>query len=138
MTDDLDDELRIAIMRLARRMRLERADEDVTDGQLSVLFVLTKHGAQTLGALSEHERVTPPSMNRTVNALENNGLIVRESSPDDGRKVLITLTDRALALVAETQRRRVAWFSRQLASLSAAERGALDAAAPILRTLADS
>ena len=127
MTDDLDDELRIAIMRLARRMRLERADEDVTDGQLSVLFVLTKHGAQTLGALSEHERVTPPSMNRTVNALEN-----------DGRKVLITLTDRARALVAETQRRRVAWFSRQLASLSAAERGALDAAAPILRTLADS
>ncbi|HPM51489.1 MAG TPA: MarR family transcriptional regulator [Rhodoglobus sp.] len=138
MTDDLDDELRIAIMRLARRMRLERADEDVTDGQLSVLFVLTKHGAQTLGALSEHERVTPPSMNRTVNALENNGLIVRESSPDDGRKVLITLTDRARALVAETQRRRVAWFSRQLASLSAAERGALDTAAPILRTLADS
>ena len=138
MTDDLDDELRIAIMRLARRMRLERADEDVTDGQLSVLFVLTKHGSQTLGALSEHERVTPPSMNRTVNALENNGLIVRESSPDDGRKVLITLTDRARALVAETQRRRVAWFSRQLASLSAAERGALDAAAPILRTLADS
>ena len=107
MTDDLDDELRIAIMRLARRMRLERADEDVTDGQLSVLFVLTKHGAQTLGALSEHERVTPPSMNRTVNALENNGLIVRESSPDDGRKVLITLTDRARALVVETQRRRV-------------------------------
>jgi len=138
VTDDLDDELRIAIMRLARRMRLERADEDVTDGQLSVLFVLTKHGAQTLGALSEHERVTPPSMNRTVNALENNGLIVRESSPDDGRKVLITLTDRARALVAETQRRRVAWFSRQLASLSAAERGALDTAAPILRTLADS
>ena len=138
MTDDLDDELRIAIMRLARRMRLERADEDVTDGQLSVLFVLTKHGAQTLGALSEHERVTPPSMNRTVNALEKNGLIVRESSPDDGRKVLITLTDRARALVAETQRRRVAWFSRQLASLSATERGALDTAAPILRTLADS
>ena len=125
-------------MRLARRMRLERADEDVTDGQLSVLFVLTKHGAQTLGALSEHERVTPPSMNRTVNALESTGLIVRESSPDDGRKVLITLTDRARALVAETQRRRVAWFSRQLASLSTAEREALDAAAPILRTLADS
>jgi len=138
VTGDLDDELRIAIMRFARRMRLERADEDVTDGQLSVLFVLTKHGAQTLGALSEHERVTPPSMNRTVNALENNGLIVRESSPDDGRKVLITLTDRARALVVETQRRRVALFSRQLASLSAAERGALDAAAPILRTLADS
>lgn len=138
MTDTLDDELRIAIMRLSRRMRLERADEDVTDGQLSALFVLSKHGPQTLGALSDYERVTPPSMNRTVNALEQGGLVTREASPDDGRKVLVTLTARAVALVAETQRRRVAWFSRQLATLTDAERDALSTAAPILRTLADS
>lgn len=138
MPDDLDDELRIAIMRLSRRMRLERADEDVTDGQLSALFVLSKFGPQTLSGLSEHERVTPPSMNRTVNALERDGLVTREPSPDDGRKVLVRPTERAAALVLETQRRRVAWFSRQLALLSDAQRDALNSAAPILRTLADS
>jgi len=138
MTDALDDDLRLAVMRLSRRMRAERAGDDVTDGQLSVLFVLWKEGAQTLGSLSEHERVTPPSMNRTVNALVAAGLATREDSPDDGRKVLIRATEAGVEVAQETKRRRVAWFARQLASLSPADRATLDAAAPILRELADS
>ena len=134
----MEDELRIAIMRLSRRMRLERVDRDVTDGQLSVLFVLHKHGPQTLGSLSEFDRVSAPSMNRTVNRLEEHGLVVRESAPDDGRKVLIDLTDAGRSVVTETKRRRAAWFSRQLAGLTPDERAALEAAAPLLERLADS
>lgn len=136
--DSRGDDLRIAVMRLARRMRLERAGNDVTDGQLSVLFVLWKEGAQTLGSLSEHERVTPPSMNRTVNALVEAGLVTRATAPDDGRKVLIEATDAGAEIAKETKRRRVAWFDRQLSSLDESERAALDAAAPLLRRLADS
>ena len=119
-------------------MRAERAGEDVTDGQLSLLSVLWKDGPQTLGSLSEHERVTPPSMNRTVNALVEAGLITRESSPDDGRKVLLQMTDAGLEIVRETRRRRVAWFARQLATLTPDQRASIDAATPILRELADS
>lgn len=134
----MEDELRIAVMRLARRMRLERVDGDVSDGQLSVLFVLHKHGPQTLGALSEADRVSAPSMNRTVNRLEETGLVARGSAPDDGRKVLIDLTDAGRAVVTETKRRRAAWFTRQLAVLTPDERAALTAAAPLLERLADS
>ena len=125
-------------MRLARRMRLERGGSDVTDGQLSALFVLHKHGPQTLGSLSEYERVTPPSMSRTVGALEGDGLVSRTPSPDDGRKVLIEITGAGQAIVQETKRRRAAWFSTALAALSDEQRDALDAASPILRELADS
>jgi DNA-binding MarR family transcriptional regulator len=138
VTEELEDDLRIAIMRLSRRMRAERAGEDVTDGQLSVLFVLWKDGAQTLGSLAEHERVTPPSMNRTVNALVDAGLVTRDSSPDDGRKVLIQSTEAGLEIARETKRRRVAWFARQLATLPPDQRAIIDAATPILRELADS
>jgi DNA-binding MarR family transcriptional regulator len=138
MSDDLDDQLRIAVMRLARRIRLERAELEVSDGQLSVLFVLWKEGAQTLGSLSEHERVTPPSMNRTVNALVEAGLATRSTAPDDGRKVLIEVTEAGAEMVQETRRRREAWFARQLDSLTSDERAALDAATGILRRLADS
>jgi len=134
----LDDDLRIAVMRLSRRMRLERVDGDVTDGQLSVLFVLTKHGPQTLGSLSEHDKVSPPSMNRTVNRLVESDLVTRTASPDDGRKVLIDITAGGREIVTETQRRRAAWFSRQLDLLSTSQRAVLDDAAPILRELADS
>lgn len=119
-------------------MRLERAAVDVTDGQLSVLFVLWKEGAQTLGSLSDHERVTPPSMNRTVNALVEAGLVTRSAAPDDGRKVLLEATDAGLEIARETKRRRVAWFATRIAELDPAQRAALNAAAPILRTLADS
>ncbi len=134
----LDDDLRLAILRLSRRMRLQRSDADVTDSQLSVLFVLLKEGPQTLGSLSEHERVTPPSMNRTVNCLVDAGFVTRSSSPDDGRKVQIDATLAGLDVARETKRRRQAWFARQLEQLDATERATLDAAAPILRRLADS
>jgi DNA-binding MarR family transcriptional regulator len=137
-TPHLDDDLRIAVMRLARRMRLERGGSDVTDGQLSALFVLAKYGAQSLGSLSEFERVTPPSMSRTVGALEGDGLVTRTASADDRRKVLIEITPAGLAIVQETKRRRAAWFSTVLAALTDEQRDALDAAAPILRELADS
>ena len=138
MPETSDDDLRLAILRLARRTRAERAGEDVTDGQLSVLFVLWKEGAQTLGSLAERERVTPPSMNRTVNALVEAGLVTRDSSPDDGRKVLIQSTEAGLEIAKETKRRRVAWFARQLATLTPDQRAIIDAATPILRELADS
>src|SRR3954468_1109296 len=138
MATSSDDDLRIAVMRLARRMRLERGGSDVTDGQLSALFVLAKYGPQSLGSLSDYERVTPPSMSRTVGALEGDGLVTRTASPDDGRKVLIEITDAGLALVQETKRRRAAWFSTVLAGLTKQQRAALDVASPILRELADS
>ena len=137
-TQHLDDDLRIGVMRLARRMRLERGGSDVTDGQLSALFVLVKYGPQTLGSLSDFERVTPPSMSRTVGALEGDGLVTRTASADDRRKVLIEITPAGLAIVQETKRRRAAWFSTALAALTDEQRDALDVATPILRELADS
>lgn len=138
MTDDTSDDLRIAVMRLARRMRIERVDGDVTDGQLSVLFVLAKHGPQTLGSLSEHDRVSAPSMTRTVGALVDAGLVTRTVVPDDGRKVLIGLTDAGTRIVTETRERRAAWFTRQVADLDPEERRVLLAATPVIRALADS
>ncbi|MFZ2965070.1 MAG: MarR family transcriptional regulator [Rhodoglobus sp.] len=132
------DELRMAVLRLGRRLRLERAPGDVSDSQLSALFVLWKEGPMTLTALAERERVTPPSMNRTVNGLVEAGLVARSGSADDGRKVLIEATGAGAALAQEIKRRRAAWFSRQVATLDDAERAALEVAAPILRRLADS
>jgi DNA-binding MarR family transcriptional regulator len=135
--NELAHTLRQTVLRLARRVRAERADSAMSDGKLSVLFVLTNEGAQTLGSLAESERVTPPSMNRTINALVEQGFVTRESDATDGRKVVIDISDAGRRLVKETRRRRDAWFSSRLAALTSEERDLLDAAAPILRRLAD-
>ena len=132
-----DQELRLAIQRLARRIRSMQGDEDVTEGQRSVLFALSNNGPQTLGSLSEKERVTPPSMNRTVNALVAAGLVTRTPADDDARKVRLDLSDAGRAFIKETRRRRDAWFTKRLASLTPGQRRALDEVAPILREIAD-
>lgn len=133
-----DDDLRIVIQRVARRIRNSRAEGDLGESQLSVLFHLDVRGPLSPSELAALELVTPPSMNRTVNGLEEAGYVVRERATDDARKVRVSITPRARDLLAETRRQRTAWFSQQLATLDPAERAALDAAASVLRRLADS
>ena len=47
-------ELQVAVMRLARRLRAERADHGLTLSQLSVLTGLQRHGSMTPGELAAH------------------------------------------------------------------------------------
>ncbi|MCW2613476.1 MAG: transcriptional regulator, MarR family, partial [Frankiales bacterium] len=61
---ELASSLRLAVMRLARRMRAERADTSLTLSQLAALATLERHGAMTPRELAAAERVQPPSMTR--------------------------------------------------------------------------
>ena len=137
-TYELSTDLRIASARLTRRIRTERTGGDLSDGQYSVLAYLVREGATTLGALSRFERVTPPSMNRTVNHLEAAGYLVRTPSADDKRKVLFVATDAGRELVSETRKRRDAWLDRRLAKLPPQTRALLAEATTIIREIADS
>lgn len=137
MEQDGNQQLRLAIQRLARRIRANAADDDVPESQRSVLFTLHNHGRQSLGSLSEHERVTPPSMNRTVNALVASGLVTSITADDDARRLDIDLSESGRAFVDETRRRRDAWFTKQLAALTAEQRSVLEDAIPILKELAE-
>ena len=128
-------QLRIATFRLARRMRTQRAVDSMSDGQFAVLAALKVHGPHTLGDLAERERVSAPSMNRTVNCLQDSGYIVRGADERDGRKVVISLTPEGVAVVEETARRRDAWVEASLAELTPAERDTLAAAADIMERM---
>ncbi|HJU97432.1 MAG TPA: MarR family transcriptional regulator [Jiangellaceae bacterium] len=132
----LSSSLRLSVMRLARRLRAEGADESLTLTQLATLGTLDRHGAMSLGELAAHERVQPPSMTRIVSALEQRRLVVRGSDHDDGRRVVVSITGAARALLAEDRRRRDAWLARSLRELTAAERDALRRATPVLEKLA--
>jgi DNA-binding MarR family transcriptional regulator len=128
----------VATARLSRRIRSEKAAGDLSDGQYSVLALVFREGPKTLGELSAFEKVTPPSMNRTVNKLESAGYVVRQASADDRRKVLFVATDAGRELVKETRRRRDAWLDRRLAKLPPETRALLADAAEVIRELADT
>ncbi|RFA11913.1 MarR family transcriptional regulator [Subtercola boreus] len=136
--DDLAALLRPALLRVSRRLRAEKADNELSDSQSAILGYLWKNGPSTPGALAAFERVTPPSMNRTINAVVDAGYAERTPSAHDGRKVMVSLTEQGGALVRETRRRRDAWLNLRLAELSPDDRSTLARAATVLRELADS
>ncbi|MFZ5870501.1 MAG: MarR family winged helix-turn-helix transcriptional regulator [Actinomycetota bacterium] len=126
-------DLRVALMRSVRRLRQEKSSESITDGQYSVLAWLEKHGPMTPRELADHEHVQPPSMTRTVNALVDAGLVTRADHPEDGRQVLVAVTEAGAREVRETRKRRDAWLAKRLAELTPEEREVLARAAEILR-----
>lgn len=133
----LASELRISVMRLRRRLASERhPDNELAFSTMAVLGCLHRHGDCTVGDLARHERVQPPSMTRTVNALEEGGYVTRRPHESDGRQVLVALSDKGRETLLADRRRRDAWLARRLRELTRDERAALRAAAPILERLA--
>lgn len=126
-----------AVARLNRRLRQERQTE-LTPTQLSVLGTIGILGTSTPTTIAEHERVQPPSIARTLGCLVDEGLVVRESHPTDGRQVLVTVSDKGEAVLAEERARRDEWLAQRLAGLSANERALLRKATELLEGLASA
>jgi len=142
MNDDLDvpenqEEFRLLLQKVARRIRGNRGDETISDSQLGVLFFLLLEGPRTPGELAAREHVSAPSMTRTVNELEKRGLVTRVPHTEDARKIEVLPTDAGETLAAETRRQRFEWLSQRLAELSPDERAALARSMPVLRRLAE-
>ncbi|MCW2542509.1 MAG: MarR family transcriptional regulator [Frankiales bacterium] len=135
----LSSELRLSVIRLARRLRSERDPANpLSVAQLSVLGVLRRNGEIALGELAAHERVQPPSMTRTVNTLVEEGYVSRRPSERDGRVVLLDLSTKGRETLLADRKRRDVWLSRQLADLTAEERRLLRQVAPLIERLATS
>jgi DNA-binding MarR family transcriptional regulator len=132
----LSTDFRIAVNRLSRTLRAQKADATMPDAQFSALARLHRDGAMTLAELSRHEGVTPPSMTKTVAALIARGLVSKGGHGVDRRKVLLGTTPEGAAFVVETRRRRDGWLTPRLAALTPAERRTLAEATDIMRRLA--
>ena len=135
----LASELRMSVMRLRRRLAVERhPDNELSLNAMSVLAGLYRHGDLSVGELATRERVRPPSMTRTVTCLETEGYVVRRRHETDGRQVVVVLTERGRTTLLADRRRRDEWLALRLRALTPAERAVLREAAPILERLASS
>jgi DNA-binding MarR family transcriptional regulator len=95
-------------------------------------------GPRTISRLAELEGVAQPTMTRMVGRLEDEGLVARERGADDGRLVLVSLTDAGAAELAALRRRYGAVLQERLASLSDAELAQLRDASDALQVLVDA
>ncbi|WP_399894787.1 MarR family winged helix-turn-helix transcriptional regulator [Streptomyces sp. BBFR51] len=107
-------EVRAVISRLRRRILKASEVEDITLGQASVLARLSGKGGVTASELAAAEGVRHQSMTATVASLASMGLLERRPDPDDGRRLLITLTQEGQRRVEEGRQARTEWLAGQL------------------------
>lgn len=129
--------LRLAVVRLNRRLRAQHPPSSVTLTQLSAMSTLHKCGSMTPGQLASKEGVQPPSMTRVISALEKIGYVERHPHPTDGRQAIVELSDSGTEYVNATISAREAWLDERLARLSAEERRTLGKAAEIIQRMAE-
>jgi DNA-binding MarR family transcriptional regulator len=130
----LPSQLRLAVLRLSRRLRQEAAGQ-ITASQLSALSAVAHNGEVSLGELAAIERVAPPSMTRIAARMEEQGLVARLADATDRRVARLVITKEGQALLDETRTRRDLFLAGRLQQLSDEERADLARAIPILERL---
>ncbi|WP_327290550.1 MarR family winged helix-turn-helix transcriptional regulator [Streptomyces sp. NBC_01198] len=129
-------DLRAALGPLVRRLRQFRPDGELTLSQTSVLVRLDREGPATSSELAAGEGVRPQSMCTIVNVLHERGLVARESDPDDGRRIVVSLSATGLAGLHGARQEKARRLTRAIADeLSPEEQVTLAAALPLLERI---
>jgi DNA-binding MarR family transcriptional regulator len=135
-TTELASRLRLGVTRLARRLRRE-AEPGITQSQLSGLATIERHGPMTIGELSGAEQVQPPTMTRIVAALVDDGLVARETDPDDRRMAWLRVTPEGVKLLQRSRKRKEAFLATQMRSLEPRQLAVLHEATGILEQIVE-
>lgn len=69
--------------------------EELSMAQVQMLMTLQSCGESTISHLAEQLKVSPPSASCMVDRLEDKGLLHRERSTEDRRKVVVRLSEKA-------------------------------------------
>ena len=133
-TGDLAAELRVAVMKTSRRLRLESSSEMLTPAQYSVLAGL-KSEPHTIGELAQREQVAAPSMTRIVKSLVDAGWVTRTSNAQDARQVMIGISEEGMHAFVGARSQRTAWLARRIDQLGEDERRILAQAAVLLQEM---
>jgi DNA-binding MarR family transcriptional regulator len=130
---ELVSRLRLAVVRLARRLRQKAPG--LTASQHSALATIAYFKTTTIGELAARENVQSPTMSRIVAGLEVSGRVERVPDPEDRRVTLVRATPQARRELAKLRQRRDAYLAQQLEGLSDDELRAVLQALPALERL---
>jgi DNA-binding MarR family transcriptional regulator len=129
------DELRAAILRLARNLRRETEALGVTSHQATLLWLVRSRPGLSLRELAGEEGISAPSLSGHVDRLEAAGLLRRVRSTGDRRRVGLELTPEGRAILKRVRARRTSWLADRLGRLSDEERERVEQALPALHAL---
>ena len=129
--------LRESVGLLLRRLRQVTAQGELTLPESAALTRLDRGGPTTPSALARLERISPQSIGATLAALEARGLVERCSDPNDGRRVVMSVTEAGHKTMRNRRNARTEHLARALSTgFTRPELDLLTAAAPLLERLA--
>jgi len=133
-------QLRLGIVRTARRLRQEAAAEasGLTPTSTAALATIERHGPLTPSELAKLERVQRPTVTRTLGCLEREGLVVRTPDPADGRSSLVSVNAAGRERLRRLRGRKNAYLAKRMRGLPAEDVAALERAAEILEGMLES
>ena len=129
--------LRIAVGRLARRLRLidSGSTAGMTPARASALLAVERRGPMRLTDLAVSEGVNPTMLSRMVADLTESGLMLRSCDPGDRRVAWVEVTDAGRDLALEMRSRRTAAMANALDALDGRQRRRVVEALPALEAL---
>jgi len=108
------------------RLDLDLERHGITRSEFSVLSALARAGRPLRASeVVSTTMLSGASITKIAETLVRRGLLVRQKSERDGRVVLLALTDRGNAVVADEMPRRLADDEQMIAGLTQAERETL-------------
>ncbi len=107
--------------------------------QMAILKRLRDEGPSTAAALATAEHVSQQAIAQHVAALRATKLVKTARDPDDGRKILVSITKAGMKLFDAAIESRNAWLAGAIATeIAANEQAALAKAIELLERLAAS
>jgi DNA-binding MarR family transcriptional regulator len=123
--------LRLAINRMARRMRQESGAELGPAG-IAALATIERSGPLTPSELAEMEAIQRPTATRVLTRLTEDGLVSRTADPTDGRCSIVDITPAGKATLSRLRKRKTAYLVKQMRELPPDDVETLARAAEIL------
>ena len=126
----------VSVGLVRRGLRQQKVAGDLSFPETAALARLDRGGPATSAELARQEQISPQSMGATLNALEERGLIARSADPDDGRRVVLALTEVGRRALLDRRRARVEQLAQGLTGFTHQELKQLQVAAPLIERLA--
>jgi len=135
-TEDVARALMLCMGLLRRRLRQVPVANALTFPQTAALSRLDRGGPAASADLARQEQISPQSMGATLGELEARGLVNRQPDPDDGRRILLSISATGRRELNRRRNARVEQLAQGLADFTESELAKLAVAAPLIERLA--
>lgn len=119
----LRESLRLLVRRLGVLERSEASCCEITMSQCHALVEIGRAGRLSVNVLAEVLGLDKSTVSRSIDKLVGDGLVIRDTDPEDRRYVVLRLSDKGEAVFREIEKRMVTYFEEVIAAIPPEKRG---------------